>query len=101
MSEIAKKAAGTFIADAKNRLPSTLAWVTDQCRNGVLAPSVRRFCEAQDEILDPALVIVESLAQDCIQCRIPCRCSDHESAGAFDFDVRFVLDPQNGECHRS
>jgi len=96
----AKKAAGTFIADSYWNLPTVLAWLTEQCRDGSLAQPVRRFCEAQDELLDQQLVVVESIGQECIQCRIPCRCYDHEAAGAFDLDVRFDLNPQTGACQR-
>jgi hypothetical protein len=100
MSEIAKKAAGTFVPDDIFTLPETLAWATQECRTGSLKEPVRKFCAVQEEILDQSVVIVESVATDCIHCRIPCRCSDHETAEAFDFDVRFVLDPKSGECRR-
>lgn len=100
MSEIAKKAAGTFVPDAIFKLPNSLAWATEQCRTGSLKEPVRKFCEAQEEILDQSTVVAESVTADCIHCRIPCRCSDHESAGTFDFDVRFVLDPRSGVCRR-
>lgn len=99
-SEFAKKAAGTFIADAAPALPTVLSWLTGECRAGTLAASVRAFCEAQPEMLEQSLVLVESISSDCIQCRIPCRCYDHESDGTFGMDVRFQLDPQKGTCHR-
>jgi len=99
-SETAKKAAGTFIPDTVVQLPNTLAWATAECRSGSLKVPVRKFCDAQEEIIDPSMVIVESVTNDCIQCRIPCRVSDHETAGTFPFDVRFVLDPQTGVCRR-
>ena len=99
-SEVAKKAAGTYIADAAPLLPTVLAWITRQCRDGALARPVKSFCEAQPETLEQSLVIVEHVTSDCIQCRIPCRCYDHESAGTFDTEVRFSLDPQHGTCKR-
>ena len=100
-SIIAKKAAGTYIADSVGSLPTVLAWLTQQCRQGVLSSQVNRFCEAQQEMLEPALLIVESIDSECIQCKIPCRCYDHESAGTFAVDIRFALNPQTGECCRS
>lgn len=100
MGDLAKKAAGTFVPDAAPSLPTVLAWTTEQCRHGVLAQAVKKFCEAQTEMVEPSRVVVESITSECIHCRIPCRCSDHESAGTFDFDVRFVLDPRSGVCRR-
>lgn len=100
-SELAKRVAGTFIADEAQKVSaSMLRWTTETCRTGTLAVHVKRFCEAQNEILDPALVVVESVSSDCIQCRIPCRCCDHESARTFPLDVKFRLDPQTGTTHR-
>jgi len=100
-SEVAKKAAGTYIPDAAPMLPSVLAWITKECRTGRLAAPVQAFCAAQPEILEQSLVIVESLTSDCIQCRIPCRCFDHEADGTFDTEVRFVVNPQTGTCTRA
>jgi len=99
-SNTAKKAAGTYVADSIWSLPTTLAWITQECRQGALAHYVRRFLEKQDEPLEQSLVVVESITSECIQCKIPCRCADHESAGTFDLDVRFDLNPQTGACHR-
>lgn len=101
MSELAKKVAGTFVADSRDSLSPVLRWLTDQCRDGGLAGHVRQFCAEQPEILSPEQVLAESVTDDCIHCRIPCKCSDHESAGAFDFDVRFELDPCQGGCRRN
>lgn len=99
-SEVAKKAAGTFIADAAPLLPTVLGWITAQCRRGALAGAVKAFCEAQPEMLEQSLVMVESVTSDRIQCRIPCRCYDHESDGTFGTEVRFSIDPQRGTCNR-
>lgn len=99
-SETAKKAAGTYVPDVYPQLPKVLAWATQECRSGSLMLPVKKFCDAQSELLDQSTVIVESVTADCMQCKIPCRCSDHESAGTFDFVVRFVLDPQTGNCRR-
>jgi len=100
-SEAAKRVAGTYIPDALPGLPTVRAWVTQECRSGVLAARVKSFCEAQPEILEPSSVMVESITDECIQCRIPCRCYDHEASGTFDADVRFSLDPRSGICRRA
>lgn len=100
-SDTAKKAAGTYIEDSLWSLPKTLKWMTTECRTGSLAQHVRQFCEAQPEIMDPAMVVVEAITGDCIQCRVSCRCYDHESDGTFPVDVRFTLDPQSGSCQRA
>lgn len=99
-SETAKKAAGTFVADELPLLPVVRAWITQECRVGSLAPAIRSFCEGQAELLDPSLVLVESVTSDCIQCRIPSRQFDSEATSPFDVDVCFTLDPQKGVCRR-
>lgn len=99
-SVTAKKAAGTFIHDSIAALPGLQAWITRECRTGALAPAVKRFCEAQPELLEPTLVLVENLAKDSLLCRIPCKVSDCESPSTFDFEVTFQLDPQTGTCRR-
>lgn len=99
-SVTAKKAAGTYVADACWSFPAVLAWLTQECRQGALSGHVHQFCEQQEEKLEQSSVIVEGITDDCIQCRIPCRCFDHEDSGAFTLDVRFSLDPQNGHWRR-
>ncbi len=100
-SAVAKKAAGTYVEDIQWTLPSSLKWLTAECRSGSLSRHVERFCEAQLEIMDRTLVVVESVTNECIHCRIPCRCYDHEAEGTFALDVRFALNPQSGACQRS
>lgn len=92
-STAAKKAAGTYIADELRQLPPTVSWLQEQCRNGVLAGAVRKFAGAQLEMLDPSLVLVESV-DDLVHCCIPCRCCDHEDTRTFITEVRFTLNPQ-------
>lgn len=99
-SDTAKKVAGTYIPDEAPLLPSVLAWLTTECRAGALAAPVRVFCERQPEMLEQSLVLVEHITSDRIQCRIPCRCYDHESDGTFGSDVRFTVDPRTGACQR-
>lgn len=100
-SETAKRAAGTYIADSFPNLPNVQAWLTQECRNGLLAPAVKTFCETQAELLDASLVLVESVSSDCIQCRIPCRHFDGEASSPFDTEVCFNLDPRKGTCLRT
>ena len=99
-SKTAKQAAGTFIADSAPNLPATLAWITNECRQGCLSGYVKRFCEFQQEILDTDLVLVESLHNNELICRIPCKVSDYESPSTFDLVVSFKMDPQTGNCRR-
>jgi hypothetical protein len=99
-SATAKKAAGTYIRDDAGNLPPVIRWTVGQCRFGRLARHVRRFCAEQAEMLDPSMVLVESLAPDCIHCRIPFKQSDHESLHPFASEVRFTLDPTTGRCQR-
>lgn len=100
MSDVAKKAAGTYVPDPASDLPPVLAWLTGQCRQGVLTQMVQEFCEAQPENVELNRVVVETVNEHLLRCRIPCRCSDHESTSTFDYDVRFSLDLKNGKCHR-
>jgi hypothetical protein len=99
-TELAKKVAGTFVPDESMKLGRTLAWATEECRIGRLGEHVKKFCDSQSELLDPALVLVEQVGADCLHCRIPCRCCDHESAKTFPLDVRFSLDPSSGKTLR-
>jgi hypothetical protein len=101
MSELAKKVAGTFIADEAVRLPGTLAWLTEECRHGRFAEALGKFCAAQPEMLDARLALVEQVTNDCIQGHIPSRCFDHESASTFPVEVRFSLNPRTGEAVRA
>jgi len=99
-SELAKKAAGTFIASKLPVASPMLIWLTEQCRQGYFASCVNNFCRIQTETLDPLLVVVESVNDKGFQCRIPCRCYDHESEKVFDSEVSFSLDPTNNACIR-
>jgi len=99
-SEAAKKAAGTYIRDEAGSPLPVLRWTLRQCRFGGLAEHVRTFCAEQAEILDPALVQIESVTPDCIQCRIPCRLYDHENPHPYPFEVRFTLNPVTGATQR-
>jgi hypothetical protein len=99
-SEIAQKAAGTYIKPETPKLSSTPMWAMQECRRGVLKPHVEKFCAAQLEILNPELLKVESVMPDRIVCSIPCRVADHESPTAILTEVRFALNPLTGECVR-
>jgi hypothetical protein len=99
-SETAKKVAGTFVADNFSTAASVLNWATRECRRGVLAPHIKRFCDAQQEIVDPSLLYVEAVSSDCIQCCIPCRLADHESSRTFLAEIRFRLNPFTGDAVR-
>lgn len=96
-SETAKRVAGTFIADECPPASPVLAWLREQARHGVLSSSIQKFCASQPEILDPALVQIDSVSSECIQCRIPCRLYDHEASSPFPAEVRFRLNPATGE----
>lgn len=99
-SETAKRVAGTHVVDSVKKLKTTLQWATKECRHGSLSGAVVRFCEFQQEILEPGLVLVESIDHDRLRCRIPCKLSDCESPSTFDFEVTFTLDPLTGDCRR-
>lgn len=96
----AKKVAGTLVEDQSLRQEAVLAWVQKQCRTGSLRQFVNQFSEGQSEILDPGLVLVESVKNDQIECCIPCRVADHESRSTFLQEVRFILNPVTGETKR-
>ena len=99
-SEAAKKAAGTYIRDDVSSLPPVRRWAVYQCRHGVLARHVQKFCAEQAEILDPLMVQVDAVTPECIQCRIPCRLFDHESDHPYNYEVRFTLNPMTGAAAR-
>lgn len=99
-SEAAKKAAGTYVYDEVGALSPVVRWTLRQCRYGSLAKHVQLFCAVQVEPLDAALVQIESVTSECIQCRIPCRLYDHESEHTYGSEVRFTLNPLNGQTRR-
>ena len=100
MSELAKKVAGTFVPDESGNLPATLAWVTEECRSGRFHEQLRKFCEAQPELLDSKLALVEQVTPECLQGRVPCRCFDHEAASTFVTEVRFELNLRTHQAQR-
>lgn len=99
-SEAAKKAAGTYVRDDIGKPPPVVHWTLRECRYGKLAKHVQTFCAEQMEMLDPLLVQIEAVTSECIQCRIPCRLYDHESAHPYASEVRFSLNPLTGETRR-
>lgn len=101
-NHLAKIVAGTFIQDSQGKADGNpvYAWVQRECREGSLRPVVESFAKGQQEFLDPALVLVENIGPDAIECVIPCRAFDHESAGTFLAEVRFTLNPSNGQATR-
>jgi hypothetical protein len=99
----AKKVAGTLVEDQARAVleqNAVLAWVQKECRSGSLRQVVDKFAEGQAEILDPALVLVETVKVDQIECCIPCRVADHESRSTFLQEVRFTLNPVTGQTTR-
>jgi hypothetical protein len=99
-SEAAKRVAGTYITDEKAPASPVLRWLRQEARQGLLAKSIGEFCAAQPELLDPALVQIEKVSNECIQCRIPCRLYDHEASSPFPAEVRFRLNPVTGAASR-
>jgi hypothetical protein len=91
--DLAKIVAGTFVADSPGKAKDhpIIAWVQNECRAGSLRPAVESFAKDQPEFLDPALVLVESIGTNQIECVIPCRAFDHESTGTFLAEVRFRI----------
>jgi hypothetical protein len=92
---LAKIVAGTFVEDSPGKAKDhpVIAWVQNECRGGSLRPAVESFAKDQPEFLDPALVLVEAVGPNQIECVIPCRAFDHESTGTFLAEVRFTVDP--------
>jgi len=99
-SDTAKKAAGTYVRDDIGTPLPVVRWTLRQCRHGSLAKYVQTFCAEQMEPLESLLVQVESVTAECIQCRVPCKLYDHESAHPYASEVRFSLNPVTGETKR-
>jgi len=102
-TELAKKVAGTYVADSLNEAtPPVLAWATEICRfrQGKLYETVSKFCNQQSEILDPALMIVDGITPTGMHCKIPFKAGDHESDRTFLSEVAFELNPRTGEVKR-
>jgi len=93
-SEVAKKVAGTFIADPGEPKTPVFAWLQSECRAGCFAHTVKAWCKEQAEPLDPALLIVDAISSNGIQGHVPCRIADHEATSTFLTEVAFVLNPK-------
>lgn len=93
MSPTAKKLTGMYIADSLRPVTSLTAWAQEECRTGSLRHLVERFAEAQDEPLDPSLLLVEKVDEKGILARIPCKVLDHESKHPFVAEVWLRINP--------
>ena len=91
VSELAKRAAGTYVEDGPPPEVDLLAWFQDSCRIGELAPVVEAFCRSIPERPDPQLVRVEHVDASHVYGSIPCRVADRESNSTFLTEVRFQL----------
>jgi hypothetical protein len=101
-NDLAKVVAGTYIADSEGKAKNNpvYAWVQKELREGSLKPVVESFAKDQQEFLDPALVLVEAVGPNDIECIIPCKQFDHESPGTFMAEVRFRVNPTSGQAMR-
>jgi hypothetical protein len=100
---LARIVAGTYVEDSQGKAKEhpVIAWVQKECREGSLLPAIKSFIKEQQEFLDPALVLVESVSNGQIECVIPCRSADHESKSTFMTEVRFKMNPTTGAAVRS
>lgn len=100
--DLAKYVAGTYVQESEGKATSNpvFAWLQNQCRSGDLRPVVEAFVAQQTEILEPALVLVETIGPDVLTCCIPARLSDHESPKTYLAEIRFTLNPVTGETKR-
>src|SRR3546814_3363861 len=102
-SKVARLCAGTYIEDSQGKAKANpvYAWVQNECRSGSLRQAVDEFVQKQQEIVDPSLLLVESIEPDSIVCSIPCRVYDHESTGTFLSEIKFTLNPATGHSART
>jgi hypothetical protein len=101
-TNLARIVAGTYIADSEGKAKANpvFAWIQKELREGSLKPAVDAFAKEQQEFLDSALVLVEAIGPNEIECVIPCKHFDHEGAGTFMTEVRFVMNPTSGMATR-
>src|SRR5204863_5114854 len=100
MSQTAEKIAGTYIGDDQRAKPPVLAWLQQSLREGTLSGIVKQFTDAQPEIMNPRLVLVDSVAADKILCRLPYPICDHENPTPSRGEVLFSVDPVKSEATR-
>jgi hypothetical protein len=100
--DLARIVAGTYIFDSEGKAKANpvYAWVQKELREGSLKPAVESFAKEQQEFLDPALVLVETIGPNEIECVIPCKHFDHEGTGTFMAEVRFKMNPTTGQAMR-
>lgn len=95
-SDLARKAAGTFIEDVPAPGSPVLRWLQEECRTGRFKECVTKFAQGQDALLQPELVRVEFVTENGIICVIPGRHTDREDTHTYLVEVRCVLDPLTG-----
>ena len=99
-SNLARLLLGTYIPDA---LPSSEleAWVQDQCRTGLFAPTVEKFSREQDEVLDPKLARVVEISPNGFKLSFPCKMYERESISVpLETEVLAWLRPRAGVIQR-
>lgn len=96
VSELAKRVAGTFIADGPPPSIPLSAWFQESLRNGELRPLLQQFCDGCQEKPDPGLARVEFVDAHFVRGFIPCRVSDRESVSTYLYELRFQLDLRRG-----
>ena len=92
-SPVARRIAGTYIADSLRPLTSLQAWAQEECRNGSLRPLIETFLKSQEEPLDASLLLVEKVETDGILAKVPFKTMDHESLHAFQSEVWLKINP--------
>lgn len=58
--------------------------------------AVQEFVNAQTELLEANLVLVDRVTDKAVYGHIPCRLCDAESPRTFPFEVEFEFDPLTG-----
>ena len=94
-SDLAQKAAGTFVEAAPTPESSLLVLLQEDVVSGKYANALSEFCKTLPERPNPRKLCVESVSDKEIVCRIPCRVSDHESLSTFATEVRIRFDTKS------
>ena len=100
MSVLAKKIAGTYVADGPAPHERVTAWLQQELRAGSLSGAMREFIQAQPESLEQRVLRVTKVMANAVRGSVPCAVYDHESDHPFLTEVRFELEPVSGAVTR-
>lgn len=92
-SDVVRQIAGTYIEDSAPPASPLHRWIQAECRVGAFREAIEKFSAQQPEPLRVDLCQVETVTNDKIILRVPCRLVDHESPSPYATEVQLAINP--------